>query len=72
MTGIPDEMELLTPAQRAAVERVIVRARAQLGRQAESLPDGDEAYAYQSKGTIHWGLNSGTTGWCVARGMAVL
>jgi predicted HAD superfamily phosphohydrolase len=66
------EMELLSPAQRAAVLRVIESAKAQPGRQMEDVSDlvsdRDEAYAYQGAGGIHWGFNGGEHGFCIARG----
>jgi hypothetical protein len=62
------EMELLTGEQRATVLRVIERAHAHPGRQTETLPGNEEAYAYQGAGGIHWGVNGGEHGFCIARG----
>jgi hypothetical protein len=72
MTGMQDEMELLTPAQRAAVQRVIVLVRADGKEHRETLSELEEAYAYPGAGVIHWGFNGGERGGCVARGLAVL
>jgi hypothetical protein len=65
----PNELERLTPAQRAAVEIVIAAARREPGRQVLELEDGSEAYAYSgARGSIHWGLNGPIDGFCLARG----
>ena len=52
------EWSRLTPAQAAAVERCIAKARRAPGRQSEEIEGGD-AYAYSLKGDrIAWGLNA--------------
>ena len=52
-----NEIDRLTKEQRAAVERVVARAREELGIQTE---DGGawDAYAYQLGGGIAWGVNA--------------
>jgi hypothetical protein len=62
----------LSSQQREAVERTIDRAHAHPGRQTETLPGGDEAYAYQVTGGIHWGFNGGKHGFCIACGKVAL
>jgi hypothetical protein len=64
-----NEMNHLTPAQRAAVEIVIAAARRDAGRQVLELEDGSEAYAYRgARGCVHWGFNGAADGFCAARG----
>jgi hypothetical protein len=65
-----DEMKKLDRRQRAAVARMIAKARKEPGHHSETLPDGSEAYAYSGLPRVHWGLNSGETGANVARGVS--
>ncbi len=58
MTMPNREWKRLTPAQAAAVERVIAKARRTPGHHSEET-EGGEAYAYSLKGDrIAWGLNA--------------
>ena len=57
----------LTADQKAALERIIVQVRRRGGRQAETLADKSEAYAYPHADGIACGVNCGTTGFCLHR-----
>ncbi len=65
------EFQTLNPSQQSAVRRVIDRVQSDpsAGQRSEMLPDGSEAYAYQGGQGIHWGLNGGRDGFCIARGI---
>ena len=67
-----DEFETLTPAQQRAVHDVIAEARAEDGRHSITLPDRSEVYAYAQNSRIAWGVNSGMTGFNVARGVVAV
>lgn len=52
------EYRKLAPAQRLAVDYMVMRARTAPGRQTADYVWG-EVYAYQSAhGAIHWGINA--------------
>jgi hypothetical protein len=59
----------LADEQSQAVRRLAERVTQYRERQTEMLPDGAEVYAYPHAGGIAWGVNSGATGQCIARGV---
>ena len=63
-----NEIDSLKPAEKAAVECMIVKARKADGHHSQTIKTG-EAYAYRTGNVIHWGFNDSERGWCVARGV---
>jgi len=63
------EFSTITASQKAAVGRVIAKARSEAGNHTEDLPDGSEAYAYSGAHGTHWGVNGGPHGFNIARGI---
>ena len=64
------EFATLSDLLKSAVRDIVGTARGTEGHHAISLYTGDEAYAYQgADGKVHWGVNTGATGHCVARGV---
>jgi hypothetical protein len=64
-----DEFDTLTAEQQQAVEQVIGLARQHGDRHTKDLPDGSEAYAYPHRRGIAWGVNGGSFGFNIARGV---
>jgi hypothetical protein len=77
MTDILKEIERefkaydeMTQIQQEAVNRGIWLCTLEGGRHVVYLNNGEEAYAYPGPGlAVCWGLNSGETGFCIARGV---
>jgi hypothetical protein len=68
MTMPNREWKLLSPAQKAAVQRCIDKARREAGRHSEETAEG-EGYAYALDGhRIAWGWNGKFNSFCIARG----
>lgn len=62
-----DELSL---PQQEAVTKAIWLCTLEGGRHVVYLNNGEEAYAYPGPGNaVCWGLNSGVTGYCIARGV---
>ena len=65
-----DEYSLLKDDQRAAVDQAVDMVVCNGSRQTVAVSDGGEAYAYpHPAGGVSWGVNSGETGHCIARGV---
>jgi hypothetical protein len=77
MTDILKEIERefkafdeLTADQQRDVMRAIWLCSEEGGRRVVYRDNGEEAYAYPGPGNaVCWGLNSGVTGYCIARGV---
>ena len=64
------EFASLSSLNKSAVRDMVGTARGEEGRHTLELHTGDEAYAYQgASGKVHWGVNDGQSGHCVARGV---